>query len=1543
MDNMEGPLPPGKQGGPNWYDTLDRHQSVQFSAKGLRNAPGENNCFLNSAVQVFWHLDVFRRSYRRLTGHLCMGNSCIFCALKVIFTQYQYSDQSSLPPDALRKALAETFMNKQRFQLGHMDDAAECFENILRRIHFHVANAYHEDSCSAPHCLPHQKFAMTVFDQLVCICGASSDPLTFHELVHYISTTSLLTHCRSMQETGDVLHPDRFGLLLRNAGTAGDIRDCPGNCGKRVQIRRTLLNTPDVVSIGLVWDSDRPDEKLIREVAKSIGTTILLQDMFHSVVCKDATKLPKLQLSALVCYYGKHYSTIVYHTKLNVWIYFDDATVTEIGPRWENVVDKCSKGRFQPLLLLYSNHNASPIATETAPKKRVMAPGYATTPSKGVQEKKRQENDGHKPSRRSLTPNPDKIEISQSNGRRAITPGPDELSPGLNGPQKMNIDHHRQSSFLIAVTGKTDKSRQYSSEYAVPKGINPIKQSVPGGGQSDMSQRQGMLKHCFYEPSNAEKQQFQQKSNQDAVDGYDYTLSSGDQYRRPAITAPKPNNLPIQVNFARVNDCQRKESFKKGKDKVRADVIRSLDPSRRESQSSDSDSPQTPPLLPPQLPPKISRSQSCHNYDLESSPANVSADNIDIRQHVVMKPRPSNSHAYENLENSSHTPVQSGLATLPRNKKSNSSVQSQNQHSRQNSLKSNDGYPPHNRPTSGQDMNNMYHTVGYSQQVSHSRESSSNTIVPDDVHSRQNSLASQISDNSQHSLSSWQQGSNNQSVSQYRNQPSVSSNQRLPEDKPPKPAKPEKKINTVAAQKKKSMNSKGQQPPPLPEKKGSQLCNVSPNHDQGYINRKTVENILSYQKLSSLSRQGSTNSNMSCASISSNASTTSNTSFESDNCSLSSKEGNIPFDRLSLDSRQDSGYSGSDRNSSSSTGSTTLDPYTQYFLSKSMIPPKTFNQQAVAENIKKFIDPGFCENQRFDQKYTVGYQTNSFHGNQQQQNQHYQRGYEQSGDRKQLYDPAIVKSHQSKDTMGYPMHQNLDPNNQERNPKNCDNQMFIQSGPPGYDEVVSFNIEEFASLCHKSEDLMDQCMLYETDSNCHQAIQLCNSAIDCLKQAMKMTNITHQSFQFAQMKHNSCILKLRSLQKKNMFRQESNSSTNSSDSARSSPCGLPNSSSNIQYPPQQSSQNVVHSRSSSRDSIDSVIENKNYRKDKVINEIDGQKMIHSNSSHSLNERTCSSNVDTSNVDMYATLPRKGRQLAMKNQNSQNTELFKNCLNRQQRTNSPSLHQPSSRSSTPSSECRDSDSSSQASDQYRMQIPSHQQVKMNKAEIRQLPHNSMVQRQGNQQSNGGMVSQNQQHGKPLPEKSMELPLQQFNQRVQNLPEQKSDNEDVRPSVKALASRFDRSGRGKAKANKQLPPMNSNLDNRHRSKSESDFLRMDSKPKSVLSKRKKCKASRPRKSVTFSENIAMVSAADLYATDTDMCSGYVSDSDEKYKYQRGAYSDNELEDDDSNSTESPADIHPGQSCCCLCNKHGCAEGSQFCAKCQLYMSRFQPSEC
>lgn len=47
--------------------------------------------------------------------------------LQGIFCQFQHSRERALPSDNLRNALAETFKDEQRFQLGFMDDAAECF------------------------------------------------------------------------------------------------------------------------------------------------------------------------------------------------------------------------------------------------------------------------------------------------------------------------------------------------------------------------------------------------------------------------------------------------------------------------------------------------------------------------------------------------------------------------------------------------------------------------------------------------------------------------------------------------------------------------------------------------------------------------------------------------------------------------------------------------------------------------------------------------------------------------------------------------------------------------------------------------------------------------------------------------------------------------------------------------------------------------------------------------------------------------------------------------------------------------------------------------------------------------------------------------------------------------------------------------------------------------------------------------------------------------------------------------------------------------
>ncbi|CAL8328829.1 unnamed protein product [Merluccius merluccius] len=343
--------------------------------KGLLNEPGQNSCFLNSAVQVLWQLDIFRRSLRQLSGHFCLGDACIFCALKSIFSQFQQSRERTLASDSLRNALAETFKDEQRFQLGLMDDAAECFENILERIHLHIVSDTATDGCSSKSCITHQKFAMTLYEQFVCrSCGASSDPHPFTELlVHYVSTTALCQQVDGLLGKSERQRDDMFGELLQAANTSGDLRSCPSKCGQSIRIRRVLMNCPEIVTIGFVWDAEQSD--LTDDVIRSLGPRLNLSGLFNRVT-DDNAKRSELHLVGMICFSSKHYSAFAYHSKSCKWVFFDDATVKEIGSKWKDVASKCIRGHYQPLLIFYTNPDGAHISSEDAPRHTTMCPRY---------------------------------------------------------------------------------------------------------------------------------------------------------------------------------------------------------------------------------------------------------------------------------------------------------------------------------------------------------------------------------------------------------------------------------------------------------------------------------------------------------------------------------------------------------------------------------------------------------------------------------------------------------------------------------------------------------------------------------------------------------------------------------------------------------------------------------------------------------------------------------------------------------------------------------------------------------------------------------------------------------------------------------------------------------------------------------------------------------------------------------------------------------------------------------------------------------------
>lgn len=103
------------------------------------------------------------------------------------------------------------------------------------------------------------------------------------------------------------------------------------SCGAKIGICRALLNKPDVVSIGVVWDSERPAADQVHSVLKAIGTSLRLSDVFHQVSDSRWAHMNSHELVGIVSYYGKHYTTFFFHTKLKVWVYFDDANVQEVS------------------------------------------------------------------------------------------------------------------------------------------------------------------------------------------------------------------------------------------------------------------------------------------------------------------------------------------------------------------------------------------------------------------------------------------------------------------------------------------------------------------------------------------------------------------------------------------------------------------------------------------------------------------------------------------------------------------------------------------------------------------------------------------------------------------------------------------------------------------------------------------------------------------------------------------------------------------------------------------------------------------------------------------------------------------------------------------------------------------------------------------------------------------------------------------------------------------------------------------------------------
>ncbi|GIX75814.1 inactive ubiquitin carboxyl-terminal hydrolase 54 [Caerostris extrusa] len=263
------------------------------------------------------------------------------------------------------------------------------------------------------------------------------------------------------------------------------------------------MNRPEIVSVGLVWDSERPTIDHIMDVFKTIGMSLKLQDVFHSVVDSRWASTATHQLVGIVTYYGKHYSTFFFHTKLRVWIYFDDAAVREVS-------------HFQPLLLLYANPHGTPVNTSTAPRLVTVVPGHKKNMNDQESCGLNMGHDKHSRigqhqatgnQRRALTPNPEASNDMNTNiqPRRAVTPSGDltwwdeNLKEQENATARtfLNKDSSASQTFGNYVNEAYQKL-QLAARLSVPNCSSKINSNSDENGHiSDIAAKNNVTENAF--------------------------------------------------------------------------------------------------------------------------------------------------------------------------------------------------------------------------------------------------------------------------------------------------------------------------------------------------------------------------------------------------------------------------------------------------------------------------------------------------------------------------------------------------------------------------------------------------------------------------------------------------------------------------------------------------------------------------------------------------------------------------------------------------------------------------------------------------------------------------------------------------------------------------------------------------------------------------------------------------------------------------------------------------------------------------------------
>ncbi|RLN91948.1 hypothetical protein BBJ28_00013474 [Nothophytophthora sp. Chile5] len=364
--------------------------------RGLLNASGENNCFLNVVIQSFWHLTSMRHFllHVEVKDESRTVESNVLRALKVgdqdcllvigfalpgsMMTEYDDTSSGVLHSRAIRKGLSVLYSADKNFQEGAMYDAEETLLALLNLMHQQtdsteieethkttmmvkslvrlVSSDTYEEKPQAvfdDNSIPHLVFSHQIYDRYVCASCNHSTPWDLYSNLVYSTYASDLFACK-YDSTEQMFR--RLTAQEADVASKCEQKSCRGKLSKE----RVIHRFPMVFAVSILWATTSATKEQVQGVLANIGDRVDLAKCFDAagpvIRFKNGGLRTTYRLRGFVCYYGRHYVALFYSTAHKMWLLFDDSRVLEIGT-WNNVVAEyvagCLKGRFQPVLLFY--------------------------------------------------------------------------------------------------------------------------------------------------------------------------------------------------------------------------------------------------------------------------------------------------------------------------------------------------------------------------------------------------------------------------------------------------------------------------------------------------------------------------------------------------------------------------------------------------------------------------------------------------------------------------------------------------------------------------------------------------------------------------------------------------------------------------------------------------------------------------------------------------------------------------------------------------------------------------------------------------------------------------------------------------------------------------------------------------------------------------------------------------------------------------------------------------------------------------------------